>query len=467
MTPRRPPVHPGSRSGLSTRWLQSDRLLPRRVVRPAQQFLDTEVGGGVLLLAAAVAALAWANSPWSESYERVWETRLTISLGPWALSEDLRHWVNDLLMVLFFFVVGLEIKREAVFGDLRRPQTAALPVVAALGGMAIPAVLYVALTAGGPGVRGWGIPMATDIAFALGVLALVGRRAPHGLRLFLLTLAIVDDIGAIAVIAVFYTEQLSLAWLAAAAAGLGLIVLAQRLAIRTLVPYVLAAGFVWLATYSSGVHATIAGVALALVAPTRPFHQPEAVADVVVGQLGAVRTADDPPDSDTEDQETDEQTLRAVSELAHEAVSPLARFENKLHGWSSYLVLPLFALANAGVAVSGEFLADPAAARVAMGVFVGLVLGKPLGIAGCAWLAIASGRAQLPGGVSWRHLIGAGALAGIGFTVSLFITGLAFTDPALVDAAKTAILGASLLAGVVGALWLFLGLPAARPGREL
>ncbi len=463
MTDRRLPFDPSTREGLSTRWLQSDRIVPRRVVRPVQTFLDTEIGGAVLLLAASVAALVWANSAWSPWYEGLWETRLTIGVGRWAISEDLRHWVNDLLMALFFFVVGLEIKREAAFGDLRHPQTAALPIVAALGGMALPAALYLALNTGGPATKGWGVPMATDIAFALGALALLGRRAPQRLRMFLLTLAIVDDIGAIVVIAAFYTEHLSLTWLAAAIAGLGLIVVAQRLAIRTLVLYVLAAGFVWFATYSSGVHATIAGVALGLLAPTRPFHQPDAVAEVVVDQLKPVRATDDPPDEEErQDDESGEQALRAVSRLAQEAVSPLARFEDKLHRWSSYLVLPLFALANAGVVVSGDFLAHGPARRVALGVIAGLVLGKPLGIAGACWLAVASGRARLPAGVGWRQIIGGGALAGIGFTVSLFIGGLAFTDPVLVNAAKTGILTASLLAGLLGLLWLRFATSAAQ-----
>jgi NhaA family Na+:H+ antiporter len=437
--------------GLSTRWLYTDRPVPRLLVRPVQVFLETEVGGGVLLLAAAVVALLWANSPAAESYARVWETPLSVTLGPWSISEDLRHWVNDLLMAGFFFVVGLEIKREIVHGDLRGVRTATLPVVAALGGMLVPAALYLAVNAGGPGARGWGVPMATDIAFALGALALLGDRAPHGLRLFLLTLAIVDDIGAITVIALFYTEQLSPAWLVLAAALLAGMSVTQRLGIRTIALYVVAAGLVWLAVYQSGVHATIAGVALGLLTPSRSFHDPEAVADVTVEQLQPLHRRD----ANGRDLETEQQRMLQVADLAHEAVSPLARFETKLHHWSSFLVLPLFALANAGVALSPAALRMALGEPVTLGIGLGLVLGKPLGVVLFSWLVVTSGLGRLPEGVGWRDMLGAGALAGIGFTVALFISGLAFADPTLADAAKIGILCASFAAGLGGALCLF------------
>jgi NhaA family Na+:H+ antiporter len=428
-------------------WSDSARPVPRLVLQPLQTFLQTEQAGGILLLAAAVAALVWANSPWRTSYDSFWHTQLTIGIGTWSLAEDLQHWVNDALMALFFLVVGLEIKRELLTGELREPRVAALPAIAALGGMVVPALLYLAINSSGEPARGWGIPMATDIAFALGVLALVGGRLPAALKSFLLALAIVDDIGAILVIAVFYSGSIEVLALLAAVGLLGLILILQRLHVRWTVLYVLLGVGVWLAAFQSGIHATIAGVALGLATPAVPFQRPKAVS------LEAHRIADDtvddpvPPDADAP------QWLHLAG-LTREAVSPLARTEHLLHPWTSYVIVPLFALANAGVSITSATLREALTSGVTLGVVVGLVVGKTVGVTAFTWAATRTGITRLPDGVRWSHLVGVAALAGIGFTVSLFITSLAFQTPAVQNAAKVGILAASLLAGLLGALLL-------------
>ena len=409
-----------------------------------QSFLATERAGAILLLGAAVAALVWANSPLSGSYERLWHTPLTIGLGPWSVSEDLRHWINDALMALFFYVVGLEIKRELVSGDLRNPRAAVLPLVGALGGMVVPAAVFLAFNAGGDGANGWGIPMATDIAFAVGVLAIVAKSLPSSLKSFLLTLAIVDDIGAIAVIAVFYSGGISLVALGLAAAGLGLIAILQRLDVRWTAIYVALGIAVWFATFASGVHATIAGVALGLLTPAVPFQRPRTVSDEA--QRVADETLDDPEPPDA-----DAHSWLHLAALSREAVSPLARAEHLLHPWTSYVVIPLFALANAGVALNGPALRDAVTSPVALGIVAGLVVGKTFGIGFSSLVAIRIGLATMPRGVTSRQIFGVAAIAGIGFTVSLFITGLAFSEPDVEAAAKVGILAASVIAGVVGA----------------
>jgi Na+:H+ antiporter, NhaA family len=428
-------------------WSSSARPVPRLILRPLQAFLRTEEASGILLLAAAVAALGWANSPWRASYDAIWRTKLTIGLGTWSLAEDLRHWVNDALMALFFLVVGLEIKRELTTGELRQPRAAALPAIAALGGMVVPALLYLATNRSGEPSRGWGIPMATDIAFALGVLALAGRGLPAALKSFLLALAIVDDIGAILVIAVFYSGSIAVLPLLAAGALLALVLVLQRLQVRWTAVYVLLGVGVWLATFQSGVHATIAGVALGLATPAVPFQRPRAVS------LEAHRIADGTVD-DPEPPDADAHHWLHLAGLSREAVSPLARLEHLLHPWTSWVVIPVFALANAGVPISSSTLGEALGSRVALGVVVGLVVGKGVGVTVFTWLATRTGITRLPEGVGWGHLVGMAALAGIGFTVSLFVTSLAFRTPAVQEAAKLGILAASLLAGLLGALLL-------------
>ncbi|MDQ4108140.1 MAG: Na+/H+ antiporter NhaA [Actinomycetota bacterium] len=428
-------------------WSRSDRPVPRRVLRPLQEFLSTSTASGTLLLFAALAALAWANSPWASVYEDFWSTPLELSFGAWVIGEDLRHWVNDGLMTLFFLVVGLEIKREFLTGELREWRAAALPVVAASGGMLVPALVYLALNSGGAGMRGWGIPMATDIAFALGVLLLASRHAPSGLKPFILTLAIVDDIGAILVIALFYSEGIALGSLLAAAAVCVLMLVLRRAGIKSTYVFVGLGFIVWLATYTSGVHPTIAGVVLGLLAPVAPFQRPHAVSEE------ARRTADltvddpDPPDADAS------HWLRLAG-LSREAVSPLARTEHALLPWTSFWIVPLFAFANAGVQLSGEQIANALSSTVTLGVFLGLVIGKVLGISGAAALALSVRFARLPAGVRFPHVVGAAAVAGIGFTVSLLMAELAFDDRALIDEAKVGILASSVIAGAIG--WVLL-----------
>jgi NhaA family Na+:H+ antiporter len=424
-------------------------VLPRRVVQPLQSFLEEETSSGILLLAAAAIALAWANSPWRDGYETFWGTEIGIRLGRWSIREDLRHWVNDGLMSLFFLVVGLEIKREFVTGELRDPRRAAVPVIAALGGMVVPALLYAALNAGGDGSSGWGIPMATDIAFALGLLTLAARRAPPGLKPFLLTLAIVDDIGAIVVIAVFYSGRIESPALATAAVLCAAIVLLQRVHVRWALVYVILGVLVWIAVRASGVHPTIAGVALGLLTPLVPFQRPRAVSNVA--HRIADETVDDPspPDADAHHWLT-------LAWLSREAVSPLARVEALLHPWTSNVVVPAFALANAGIPLTAGVLSEAATSSVTVGVVVGLVVGKLVGVSLASAAAVRLGLGRLPTGVSWRHVLAVGAVAGIGFTVSIFISELAFADPTLVDLARIGVLLASFIAGLLGwvLLWL-------------
>jgi NhaA family Na+:H+ antiporter len=454
---------PPTPDDLRPTWSRSDRRVPRRIVQPLQAFLRTETSSAVLLLGAAALALVWANSPWRESYEQLWTTILTVDVGDWSISQDLRHWVNDGLMSLFFLVVGLEIKREFLIGELRDRRVAALPIVAAVGGMVVPAGIYLALNAGGAGSNGWGIPMATDIAFAVGVLTLAARRAPSSVRPFLLTLAIVDDIGAIVVIAIFYSEGVSVAALLVAAAIVAVMLALQRFDVRATFVYVVLGIALWVAFFEAGIHPTIAGVVLGFLTPAHPFQRPGAVSEEAIRTARETVDSPDPPDVDAP------QWLRLAS-LSREAVSPLARVESALHPWTSYLVVPLFALANAGIELSGETVRRSLTSRVTLGVVLGLVVGKVVGITGASMLAGAAGVGRPPEGLGWRGVLGVSAVAGIGFTVALFITDLAFPEQRLADEAKIGILAASLLAGALGfavlRAWSRRAHGPARPGRE-
>ena len=448
---------PGTDQGLRMPWSRSERPVPRRVLKPLQSFLEQEAASGVLLLLATIVALFWANSPWRASYEDLWHTVLRIRVGPWAIAEDLRHWVNDALMALFFLVVGLEIKREVLTGELRDARAAALPAIAALGGMVVPALLYIGLNAGGEGSRGWGIPMATDIAFALGALTIAARHAPPNLKPFLLTLAIVDDIGAIVVIALFYSGGITWGALGVAAAICLLIAFLKRIHVRSTPVYVFLGVAVWIAVFESGVHPTIAGVALGLLTPAVPFQRPRAVSDEA--HRVADETVDDPSPPDV-----DAHHWLHLEGLSREAVSPLARVESALHPWTSFVIVPAFALANAGVRVTAEAIGDAATSTVAVGIVLGLVVGKLAGISVASWAAVRAGLARLPDGVTWLHLMGTAAVAGIGFTVSLFIAELAFTSVRLTNTAKVGILAASLLAGALG--YAVLRVSGGGPARE-
>ena len=423
------------------------RPLRNLVVRPLQEFLQLEAAGGVLLLAAAVAALVWANLP-GDSYAEFWHREVVIDLGFVTLDLTLEEWISDGLMAIFFFVVGLEIKRELLRGELADRKRAALPAAAALGGMIVPAAIYAALNAGGEGAAGWGIPMATDIAFAVGLLALLGSRVPIGLKVFLLALAIVDDLGAIAVIAIFYTDDLALGWLLVAVAALALISQLGRAGVRDLIVYIALALVTWLAVHESGVHATVAGVALGLLTPIEPAYDAKklgASVDELVAQFTAGREEGTP-----EGIELANAALRDLEELARESQSPLDRLEHALHPWSSFLIVPLFALASAGVSLSGGALRDAASSAVSWGVILGLVIGKPTGIFVASYLAVRSGWASLPSGATWRQMLALGMIGGVGFTVALFISTLAFDDAQLVMEAKTGVLAGSALMGVAG-----------------
>jgi NhaA family Na+:H+ antiporter len=421
-------------------WLGSDRRLARLVGRPVARFLAIEAAGGLLLLIATAVALIWANSPWSAGYEALWSTEVSLDVGSFHLSESLGHWVNDGLMALFFFVVGLEIKGELVSGQLSDRRDAALPAAAALGGMVVPAAIFAVVNIGGD-LAGWGIPMATDIAFAVGVLALFGDRIPAGLKVLLLGLAIVDDIGAILVIALFYTDQIDVGWLAGAAVGLLAILLMRRARVWYPPAYAVVGLGVWLCTLESGIHATIAGVALGLLTPARPL-MPELEADRLADRL-------------SEDHDVTAAEVRDISFELRESVPVAERLEEALHPWTSYVVIPVFALANAGIPLSAESLGDAAGSRITLGVVLGLVVGKILGVTAATWAAVRLGAGRLPPGVSWRQVIGMAAIAGIGFTVSIFVAGLAYEDgSALQDEAKVGVLVASAVAAIIGALLL-------------
>lgn len=422
-------------------YTRSDRPLARLVARPVREFLRVETAGSLVLLAAAVVALVWANSAWSDSYTEFWHTEVALDLGGHRISEELHAWVNDALMVIFFFVVGLEIKYELVNGDLRDPKTAALPIVAALGGMVVPAGIYAVLNAGGDGSAGWGIPMATDIAFAVGVLGLLGHRIPSPARLFLLTLAIVDDIGAIIVIAVFYTSDLSLGWLALALLGLGVMLVLRALRVWAVPVYLGIGVFVWFAMFSSGVHATLAGVAVGLICPAVPLLRERAAREYAQEAL--------------RNNTLDPEEVSRLRFLLGESVSMVERLQSALHPVSSYVVLPVFALANAGVYLGGGVIGDAVGSPVTLGIVAGLVLGKPIGIVLASWLAIRLGLARLPDRSGWGLMVGVGLVAGVGFTVSLFIAGLSFDAPVLTADAKAGILAGSIIAAVAGVAVLF------------
>lgn len=411
---------------------------PTAITRAVAEFLATEVAGGVVLVIAAATALAWANSPWRDSYHTLWETRLAVEVGSLSISLDLRHWVNEGLMALFFLVVGLEIKRELVEGELRDPRRAALPVVAALGGMVVPAALYLAILGPGPASRGWGIPMATDIAFALGVAALVARRLPPPLRLFLLTLAIVDDIGAIVVIAFFYSGGVNMPSLGVAFVVLLAVYALSRLGVTATPLFVCLGTLLWLALHSSGVHGTLAGVAMGLLAPTSPSLAREIVLSRGA-EIADVSTA---------------AAARSTSRIARLSVSQVVWLAHALHPWTSFAIVPAFALANAGLPLSASALGAAASSRVAVAIVVALVAGKTIGISAFAWIACRVGLATLPAGATFSQVFGLAALGGIGFTVSLFISDLAFGTSPLADQAKAGILAATVLASCLGALLL-------------
>lgn len=431
--------------------------LPRELIdylmRAAQRFLQIEAAGGLVLLLAALIALVLANSPLSEPFRSFWEIPLGVQIGTFAVQHSLKHWINDGLMVLFFFVVGLEVKRELVHGELRALRRAALPIAAALGGMLAPAALYLLLLHGQPGQHGWGIAMATDIAFVVGCLALLGRRVPHSLRVMLLSLAIVDDIGAILVIAVGYTQGLYWPWLLGSLLGIGLVLAARWLGIRSLWMYTVLGLGVWFACHESGIHATLAGVVLGLLTPAQQY-VPQGTVRQLLDRTRQIFHGDSAEASSG--QRIKE--MRSLRWVARETIPPLDFLETVLHPWTSFVILPLFALANADVVLDLTDLTAP----VALAIMAGLVLGKPLGIGAASGLLIWSGLGQLPRHTSSLILFSSSCLAGIGFTMSLFIAELAL-DGELLRSAKLGILTASVLSAALGLGLLFVLLPREDP----
>lgn len=429
----------------------AQRLI-RRILRPFQEFANREASSGISLLVCTVVALVWANSPWGQSYIDLWHAEGTIGIVPYVLSQSLLHWINDGLMAVFFFVVGLEIKRELVTGELASFRHAALPIAAAIGGMVVPASIYATLNRGTAGVPGWGIPMATDIAFALGALALLGNRIPLSLKVFLTALAIVDDIGAVLVIALFYTTGMN--WLALLFGGmlLGILYLGNRTGVRDPKFYVVFGAGLWLAFLESGVHATIAGVLLAMTIPAYSRIDPRQFLDTTSQLLAEFQKAGIPQSSAWVSAEQRDVVL-AIEEACEQVETPLQRFEHALHPWVTFLIMPIFALANAGVSLQGNLM-EAWTHPVSLGTIAGLVIGKQVGITAASWLAVKSRIAALPSRVTWWQVYGVSWLGGIGFTMSLFIASLAFGEGELLTSAKLGILTASVFAGVVG--WLLL-----------
>ena len=425
-----------------------------RLVAPLTRFLHVEAAGGLVLLACTVVALVLANSPLGDGYLAFWSTRVGFTVGGFELIHSLKHWINDGLMAVFFFVIGLEVKRELVLGELRDPRRAVLPIAAAIGGMLVPAAVYLALQAGEPGQRGWGIPMATDIAFVVGCMAILGSRVPAMLRVFLLSLAIVDDIGAILVIAIGYTEDLSFAMLLLGFAGIGAIWAVTRLGVRSYGVLGTMGILVWLAFHESGVHATIAGVILGLMIPAHSYISTGGMASII-------DRASDVLHGGAWDGEAHRGAkVRRFQRAARESISPLEYLEDLLHPWVSFTIMPVFALANAGVQVELADLGNP----VATAVMAGLFLGKPVGIVLFSWLAVKLVLKALPEGLTWSIVAGGGFLAGIGFTMALFIAGLAMADD-LLDAAKVGVISGSVLAAAVGMTLLVFVLPKGDPAR--
>jgi NhaA family Na+:H+ antiporter len=435
-----------------------------RVRLLTQEFARQAASGGIVLLVCTLVALLWRNSPWGDTYVHFWETKLTLTLASWTLSESLLHWINDGLMVIFFFVVGLEIKRELITGELASPRRAALPVAGAIGGMLFPAAIYLLFNAGTPAEKGWGIPMATDIAFTLGILTMLGGRVPLALKVFFTALAIADDLGAILVIALFYTSGVSFAALGIAALFLlGLFGL-NRARVYSPIPYAVLGVGLWLAFLESGLHPTIAGVLLAIAIPTR---SPANMRTLLAQVLSLLQSFELPVEWRGQVDSRRQAAVSTLEEITERMQSPALRLEERLAPWTNFLILPLFALANAGVVLDPDAIGT-LTGSLSLGLIAGLLLGKSLGITLLTFGSVKLGLASLPGGVTWRQFFSASMLAGIGFTMSLFISGAAFeNDPALQETAKLAILVASLLAAAIGSSLLYLTSPSAEGSSSM
>lgn len=440
-----------------------------RILTPFEQFLRRTTAGGIVLMASALLALVVASTPAGPAFAHFWENRLGVSMpAHFGLDLSLHQWINDGLMALFFLLVGLEIKRETLVGELASLKDAALPVFAAVGGMAVPALIYAAYNAGTMTTHGWGIPMATDIAFAIGILVLLAARVPRNLIVFLTALAIADDIGAVLVIALFYTAEIHLPALAAAVGCLAALVLFNRGGIRHPLPYAITGVMLWLAVHESGMHATLAGIVLAFTIPARPAHAPALFQDRIE-ELQAAFVADR-LDRDTPDDPLSNHRMASIAEAMERSArlvqSPLQRIEHRLAPWVGFVVIPLFALSNAGIDLFAIAWSEAWSSRVTLGIVSGLVIGKFVGISAFSWLAVRLRLARLPAGVTWSHVLGAAWLGGIGFTMSLFIAQLAFASVDIVAQAKLGIILASVISAVLGLAWLLLIAPHAEEQRS-
>lgn len=427
-----------------------------RITSPIESFIHNEAASGILLMLCAIIAMLIANSALADGYFHFLHTETGFGFGEWELKKTLHHWINDGLMALFFFVVGLEIKREVLVGELADPRQAALPIVAAIGGMVVPALIFTAFNFGGEGIHGWGIPMATDIAFAVGVLVLLGSRAPKALLTFLVALAIVDDLGAVLVIALFYTDTIVMEALGMAVLFLGILIALNMAGVRKPIPYFIFGSLLWLAMLKSGVHATLAGVITALTIPARPKFDPKVFSNHLRSLVDKFDTSHQPNVSIMQN-ETQKAILLNMEHGVHKVETPLQRMEHNFHLPVAFLVIPIFALANAGVPIELSTMGDALSHPVTLGVILGLIIGKVIGVAGFTWVAVKMGICSLPSGVGFSQILAVSLLAGIGFTMSIFIAELAFAGQAeLLLMAKTGILFASLLAGIVGYVSLYI-----------
>ncbi len=425
----------------------------KKVSTPFEHFLHAQTTTGIILMCMTVFALILANTPFSEAYAHFFHTKVDLSVGSWALSHTIHHWINDGLMAIFFFIIGLEIKREIMVGELSNIKVAILPILAAVGGMILPALIYFGFNFGGEGAGGWGIPMATDIAFAISALVLLGKRVSAALVTFLVALAIVDDLGAVLVIAIFYTEQINLLPLGLAGLSFLIMIALNRVGIRMVLPYFVVGLFMWFFMLESGVHATIAGVIAALAIPSKPKYPPKDFTSHTKKLLDNYDAY--PVCEDNHLHEKQKAILINIKDSIDAIDSPAARLEHDLHLPVSLVIIPLFALANAGIAIDFSSIGETIVTPVSMGIIVGLILGKVLGIFGVSWIAIKMGIAKLPEGSTMNQLFGVAFLGGIGFTMSIFVADLAFVgNDALIFQAKVGILAASLFAGLFGFLWL-------------
>lgn len=437
------------------------QILTEKAFSAVERFMHIEATSGIVLLLAAVTALIWANLPGSHSYHDFWHLPLSLSIGSWSVSHSLHFWINDALMTVFFLVVGMEIRREIYEGALSDKRFAILPVMAAIGGVVVPALIYVAFNLSPELIHGWAVPTATDIAFAVGVLALLGKSIPGNVRIFLLALAIIDDIAAVLIIAIFYSGGLDYSGFAIAAVGIAMIVLMHQMGIGSAYAYVVPAAVLWIGFLQTGAHPTLAGVVLGLMTPVLPArtrHAPLDMAAAAVDELVSVKSAQSAAAEDYAE------PLRKLRLAQREMLAPVTRVQMALHPWVAFGVMPIFALANAGVSLDGVDLSVSDAQRVMAGTIVALVLGKPLGIILFSWLAVKCNICTLPQGVNWLGVSAVGMLAGIGFTMSIFIAMLAFNDAELLAAAKLGVLTASLIAGIAG---LFMGWLLLRSVRKV